>query len=189
MENINLLPNDEAMDFTLDSIYDGKVEAFNLLSLRGKPIMMFFYPVDFGYVSPTEFYQLESIMDKFKTLDCEILAISTEHIPSIIKFLDAEKSIAGLGGNMKIRLVSDPVGKVSKSYGIYKNDENISFKAIILLDPNLKMISCEKFDFPVGCNFEEIFIKLQESLANGEVPSCSTCEVTGFVHGRTYNEN
>jgi len=189
MENINLLPNDEAIDFKLDSIFDGKVESFTLSTLKGKPIMMFFYPVDFGYVSPTEFYQLEALMDQFKMLDCEVLAISTEHIPSMIKYLDAEKSIAGLGGNMKIRLVTDPVGKVSKSYGVYKNDENISFKAIILIDPKFRIISCEKFDFPVGCNFEEIVNKLKGSLTKEEVPSCSTCEITGFVHGRTDKEN
>ena len=185
MQESNLLPDDVAPDFTLNSVYDGKVEKFTLSSLKGKPILISFYPVDFGYVSPSEFYQLHSLMDKFKTLGCELLAISTEHTPSMIKYLNADRNIAGLGGDMNIRLVSDPVGDAAKSYGVFKQEENVSFKAVILIDCNFRIVSCEKFDFPVGCNFDEILFKLQGCLAeeNKNVPECSTCEITGHRHG------
>ena len=185
MVHHNLLPNDAAPDFTLDSVVDGIVEKFSLSSLKGKNVLLFFYPVDFGYVSPSEFYQLESLMEQFKLTNCEVVAISTEHTPSMIKFQKAAKDIAGLGGNMKIRLVSDPNGDAAKSYGVLKAEENVSFKAIVLIDKDSRIISCEKYDFPIGCNFEEILKKVQMSVSQEgkKVPGCSTCEITGFVHG------
>ncbi len=39
-----------------------------------------FYPVDFGYVTPTEFYEIDKLMPKFKEANCSIIAISTETI-------------------------------------------------------------------------------------------------------------
>ena len=185
MVHHNLLPNDPAPDFTLDSVLDGTVEKFSLSSLKGKNVLLFFYPVDFGYVSPSDFYQLEDLMEQFKLADCEVVAISTEHTPSMIKFQKAPKEIAGLGGNMKIRLVSDPNGDAAKSYGVLKAEENVSFKAIVLIDKDSRIISCKKYDFPIGCNFEEILKKVQMSVSQEgkKVPGCSTCEITGFVHG------
>ena len=185
MVDHNLLPNDTAPDFILDSVVNGNVEKFCLSSLKGKSILLYFYPVDFGYVSPTEFYQLETLLEKFQLADCEVVAISTEHTPSMIKFQKAPQEIAGLGGNMKLRLVSDPNGDVSKSYGVFKIEENVSFKAIVLIDKDFRITSCEKYDFPIGCNFEEILKKVQESVGQEgkRVPGCSTCEITGFVHG------
>ena len=52
---------------------------------------------------------------------------------SMVKFQNAPKKIAGLGGSMKIRLVSDPNGDAAKSYGVLKAEENVSFKAIVLI--------------------------------------------------------
>ena len=185
MVHHNLLPNDTAPDFILDSVVNGNVEKFSLSSLRGKNVLLYFYPLDFGYVSPSEFYQLETLMEQFKLANCEVVAISTEHTPSMIKFQQAPQEIAGLGGNMKIRLVSDPNGDAAKSFGVFKAEENVSFKAIVLIDKDSKIISCEKYDFPIGCNFEEILKKVQDSVQQEgkKVPGCSTCEITGFVHG------
>ena len=77
-----LVPGDIAPDFSLDSVLDGKVESISLSSMKDKYVVLMFYPVDFGYVTPTEFYSLE----KFSSLKCSLLAISTEHIPSQIKY-------------------------------------------------------------------------------------------------------
>ena len=148
-----LVPGDLAPDFTLDSVLEGKVEHISLSSMKGKYVVLMFYPVDFGYVTPTEFYSLEPLLETFSSLNCSLLAISTEHIPSQIKFQAAPREEAGLNC-MKIRLASDPVGEVSRKYGMYKLEKNISFRALFIIDPDGKIITIEKCDFPVGCSME-----------------------------------
>ena len=84
---MSLIPGDLAPDFILDSVDDeGMVESLSLDTMKGKFVVLMFYPVDFGYVTPTEFYALEPLLEKFSSMDCCLLAISTEHINSQLKF-------------------------------------------------------------------------------------------------------
>ena len=54
----------------------------SLSSLRGQHVLLMFYPVDFGYVTPTEFYSLAPLLPLLADFNCSVLAISTEHISS-----------------------------------------------------------------------------------------------------------
>eukprot|EP00091_Calanus_sinicus_P015680 TRINITY_DN3419_c0_g1_i7.p2 TRINITY_DN3419_c0_g1~~TRINITY_DN3419_c0_g1_i7.p2 ORF type:complete len:173 (-),score=76.64 TRINITY_DN3419_c0_g1_i7:2-520(-) len=149
-----LVPGDLAPDFTLDSVMDGKVESISLSSMKDKYVVLVFCPVDFGYVTPTEFYSLEPHLETFSTINCELVAISTEHISSQIKYQATPRAEAGLNF-MKIRLASDPTGDVAKKYGVYKQEENICFSSNFIIDPEGKIITMEKCDFPVGCSMGE----------------------------------
>ena len=91
-----LLPGSKAPDFTLNSVLDGQVEEVSILinfieitsispqvslaMFRGQHVLVMFYPVDFGYVTPTEFYSLASLLPSLADMNCAVLAISTEHI-------------------------------------------------------------------------------------------------------------
>ena len=66
---------------------DGQVENLTLSSLRGQYIMLLFYPVDYGYVAPTEFYALESLLPSLADLPCSVLAVSTGRPPGPISSL------------------------------------------------------------------------------------------------------
>ena len=161
---MTLLRGNNAPDFTLDSVDNrGKVESFNLGNMNGKFVVLMFYPVDFGYVTPTEFYALEPLLEKFSSMDCCLLAISTEHINSQIKFQAAPRSEAGLN-SMKIKLASDPTGEVAKKYGIYKEEENICFRALFIVDPEGKIVTVEKCDLPVGVSMEESLRQVQAAM-------------------------
>ena len=78
-----MVPGQVAADFTLPSfINGGDEEEFTLYSIKNKYVLMLFYPVDFGYVTPTEFYQLENLLSEFTSAQCEVIAVSTEHSKS-----------------------------------------------------------------------------------------------------------
>ena len=182
---LQLQPMDSIPDFTLDSVFNGKIEKFTLSSLTEKNVLILFYPVDFGFVSPSEFYQISDNLEEFKKLNCEVIAVSTEHIPSMRRFLTSPKEIAGLE-NIPIRLVSDPTGKIMDNFGVYKKEENVGFPSVFLLGHNLELLSYEKYDFPIGCNFEDALKNLQEiELENRfeDANECSICELTNFSHG------
>ena len=158
-----LVPGDLAPDFTLESVLDLKTEPISLSSMKGKFVVLMFYPVDFGYVTPTEFYSLEPLLEKFNSIDCPLLAISTEHISSQMKFQASPRAKAGLN-SMKIRLASDPTGDVAKMYGVYKVEENICFRALFIIDPEGKIVTIEKCDLPVGCSMEEQLRQVQAAM-------------------------
>jgi peroxiredoxin (alkyl hydroperoxide reductase subunit C) len=165
-----LLPGDLAPDFTLASVLDGQVENVTLSSLRGQYVMLLFYPVDFGYVAPTEFYALEPLLPSITDLPCSVLAVSTEHTSRQLQAQAAPRSQAGLN-MLPIRLVSDPVGDVAKRYGVYKAEENVCFRSVFLLDPEGRVISVEKRDFPVGGNMVELVRQLQAAAGEEEADS------------------
>ena len=92
-----LIPGSKAPDFTLNSVLDGheeEVSVFfvnftnilspqvNLAQFHGQHVLVMFYPVDFGYVTPTEFYSLAPLLPDLSEMNCALLAISTEHISS-----------------------------------------------------------------------------------------------------------
>ena len=160
---MSLVPGDDAPDFTLQSIYKGVEEPISLSSMKGKFVVLMFYPLDFGYVTPTEFYQLEPLLRTFNDLNCSLLAISTEHIPSQMSYLSKPKSEAGLD-NMDLRLASDPTGEVAKMYGVYKPEENICYRSNYVINPEGKIISFDKYDLPVGCNMTETLRDVQAAL-------------------------
>ena len=134
-----LVPGDITPDFSLDSVLDGKVESISLSSMKDKYVVLMFYPVDFGYVTPTEFYSLEKFSSLNSPRSTSPAAPMTE---------------AGLNF-MRVRLAFDPVGEVAKKYGVYKMEENICFRTLFIIDPKGKIVTIEKCDFPVGCSMEE----------------------------------
>ena len=177
-------PKDTIPEFTLDSVFNGKIEEFSLSSLADKTVLILFYPVDFGFVSPSEFYQISNMLEEFKKLNCEVIAVSTEHVPSMEKFQASPTESAGLN-NIPIRLVSDPTGQLIDNVGIYKKEENVAFPSVFLLGPNLELLSYEKFDFPIGCDIEAALMKLQDNADTcyEDAKECSTCELTSKSHG------
>ena len=134
--------------------------------MRGQHVLLMFYPVDFGYVSPSEFYSIAPLLPLLASFHCSLLAISTEHINSqknsqaaprshqyIQKlFLLLKTNLRSEGGleGMGLRLASDPVGEVARLYGVYKAEENLAFSAFYLIDPEGNIVAMEKCDFPVS---------------------------------------
>ena len=68
---------------------------------------------------------------------------------------------------MAVRLASDPVGDVAKQYGVYKEEENVSFRALFVLDSEGRIVSVEKCDFPVGCSMEDQLRQTEAALEGG----------------------
>ena len=68
---------------------------------------------------------------------------------------------------MAVRLASDPVGDVAKQYGVYKEEENVSFRALFVLDCEGRIVSVEKCDFPVGCSMEDQLRQTEAAVEGG----------------------
>merc|ERR1719370_1522525 len=85
-------PGYSAPFFEAPAVFSGgSTSTVNLQSLRGSHGLLFFYPMDFGYISPTELTMLDESLEEFKQENCEVMAISTSSILSKMAFLSLSK--------------------------------------------------------------------------------------------------
>jgi len=129
-----------------------------LSDYRGKYVVLFWYPLDFTFVCPTEIVQFSDRADEFRQLGCEVIAASTDSKFSHMEWTKKDRKKGGLG-QMNIPIISDITKRISSTYGclIKKGgDEGVTFRATYIIDGKgiLRHISIS--DLPVGRNVDEV---------------------------------
>ena len=123
----------EAPDFTADAVYpDFSIKPFSLSALRGKYVLLFFYPMDFTFVCPSEIIAFNRKLDEFKKRNCELVSVSVDSVYSHFAWKSLEPKQGGIG-NIQFPLVSDITKSISRSYGILLN-ESVALRGLFLID-------------------------------------------------------
>ena len=126
-----------APNFSSSCVKSGQVFSVNLESFRGKMVLLFFYPLDFGYICPTEIMGIQDIMMELEANNCTVLAISSGSVLSKVAFLSTPKQEGGLEG-LDIGLVEDKEGSIARSYGVQREDRGYSYRSMVVLDNEMK---------------------------------------------------
>lgn len=136
------------------AVVDGDFEEISLADFRGKYLVFFFYPADFTFVCPTEIIAFSDRVEEFKTINCEVVACSTDSHFSHLAWINTPRKQGGLG-DMKIPILADRTQEISKTYGVLKEDEGVTFRALFIIDDkgNLRQITIN--DLPVGRSVDE----------------------------------
>lgn len=139
--DVALPPGTPAPDFTLRTTPDQSV---TLSELRGKPVVLIFYPADWSPVCTDELAVFNQLLPEFKRFDAEIFGISVDGVWCHNAFADAR--------NLGFNLLSDfePKGEVSRAYGVYRQKEGTSMRANFVIDPE-GVIAWNEVS-PVGIN-------------------------------------
>ena len=118
-------PGSPAPEFTLRSTPDQSVA---LSELRGRPVVLIFYPADWSPVCSDELAVFNQLMPEFERFDAVVLGISVDGVWCHNAFADAR--------NLGFGLLSDfePKGAVSKAYGVYRDKEGTSMRANFVID-------------------------------------------------------
>ncbi|MGD8868365.1 MAG: peroxiredoxin [Gemmatimonadales bacterium] len=114
-------------------LHDDSVrEDFSLADLRGRYVVLFFYPFDFSVVCPSELLALDSRIEKFRERECEVVGVSVD---SHFTHLAWKKTAVANGGIGPIRftLVADLTKQISRDYGVL-SDEGFALRATFLID-------------------------------------------------------
>jgi peroxiredoxin len=129
MANI-LSPGCEAPDFTLNVTPD---QTISLNELRGKPVILVFYPADWSPVCSDEMVLFNEVLKEFKKHKAELLGISVDGYWCHVAF--AKNS------NLHFPLLSDfePKGKVAKQYGVYLEGVGVCERALFVIDKDGKI--------------------------------------------------
>jgi len=143
----------EAPDFTATAVVNEEFKTVKLSDYRGKYVVLFFYPLDFTFVCPTEIIAFSDKIDEFRKRGAEVLGCSIDSQFSHLAWIKTPRADGGLGG-LKYPLVADLTKKISADYGVL-TDGGIALRGTFLIDKNGILRHALINDLPLGRNIDE----------------------------------
>src|SRR3989338_5663627 len=146
----------KAPDFSSKAFMpDGSFKDIQLLDYKGRWVILFFYPLDFTFVCPTEIRGFDKHYAEFKKLNAEVLGASTDSEFSHKAW--AEKEL----GKIQFPILADTSHKVSRSFNVLLEDKGIALRGTFIIDPNGILKSAMVSDLSIGRSVEETLRTLQ----------------------------
>ncbi|MBX3460468.1 MAG: peroxiredoxin [Planctomycetes bacterium] len=124
-----------APDFAGDAVIGGDIKKIQLSDFKGKWVVLFFYPLDFTFVCPTEIVAFNDHLESFKKLNTEVIACSVDSKFSHLAWNQTSLDKGGLGG-VKYPLLSDLTKNISRDYGVLLEQAGIALRGLFLIDPD-----------------------------------------------------
>jgi len=160
-----------APEFTMKTV-DGRGESFSEVTLgdyKGKWLVLFFYPLDFTFVCPTEIKGFNKHIADFKNEGAEILGASTDSEHSHKAWINQAEEHGGLG-SLDFPLASDMTQKVAKDYGILVEEDGIALRGLFIIDPDGILRYSVVHDLNVGRSVDETLRVLKALKSGGLCP-------------------
>ena len=161
----------EAPDFTATAVVDEEFhDKFKLSDYRGKYVVLFFYPLDFTFVCPTEIVAFSDRIGEFRDRGAEVIGCSTDSHFSHLAWIQQARAVGGLGG-LKYPLVADLTKKISSDYGVLL-DGGIALRGTFLIDQKGVIQAITIHNLPLGRSVDEalrVLDALQHFEKHGEV--------------------
>jgi len=135
-----------------------RFKKLKVTDFRGKYLVLFFYPLDFTFVCPTEICQFSDRADEFRKIGCEVVGCSVDTQFTHREYTMKDRKKGGLG-KMTIPLVADITKSIARSYGCLIEDgpdAGVAFRATYIIDVKGKVRHISINDLPVGRNIDEI---------------------------------
>ena len=147
----------KAPDFNVPAVLaDGSiVDDFSFFSAaKGKYAVLFFYPLDFTFVCPSELIALNNRIEKFKEKNVEVIGVSIDSHFTHNAWRNTDINEGGIGP-LQFTLASDMTHSISTSYDV-KSDAGVAFRGTFIIDTEGFVRSQIVNDLPLGRNIDEI---------------------------------
>ncbi len=144
---------------------DGSFKEVKLSDFKGKWVVLFFYPLDFTFVCPTEIRGFNTHHEEFKKLGAEVLTASTDSVYSHKAWTEH-----GLGG-VKFPMMGDTSHEVSRAFGVLVEEKGVALRGTFIIDPEGMVRSAVVNDLAVGRSVEETLRTLQ-AFQTGKLTGC-----------------
>jgi len=151
---VSLRPTDPAPDFVATAVVDGEFKEVSLEDYKGKYLVLFFYPLDFTFVCPTEIISFSERAQEFRDIGCEVAAVSVDSEHTHLAWINTPRKQGGLG-EMKIPLIADITKTISYEYGVLLEDKGIALRGTYVIDPEGVVRAAQVHDLPVGRSVDE----------------------------------
>ncbi|OGN55635.1 MAG: thioredoxin peroxidase [Chlamydiae bacterium RIFCSPHIGHO2_12_FULL_44_59] len=126
-----------------------------LSQYEGKYVVLFFYPLDFTFVCPTELHAFQEKLEEFEKRNAVVLGCSIDSCFAHIAWLNTPKVKGGIEG-IKYPLLSDIHKSIAESYGVLKSDEGIAYRGLFLMDKHGVIRHQLVNDLPLGRSVDEV---------------------------------
>lgn len=160
-----VLVGKQAPDFTATAVYGQDFKDIKLSQFRGKNVVLFFYPLDFTFVCPTELHAFQEKLADFKERNVEVLGCSVDSQFSHLAWLNTPKGKGGIEG-VKYGLVADVGGRIASSFDVL-SEGNVAFRGLFLIDKDGIVRHQVVNDLPLGRSVDEA-LRMVDSLIHFE---------------------
>jgi len=152
-----------APDFRATALVGGDFKELHLGQYKGKWLLLFFYPLDFTFVCPTEIIAFSDRAREFRALGCEVVGCSIDSKFVHLAWAALDRKKGGLG-KMDIPLLADVTHKIARDYGVLFDDgedAGVAARGLFIIDPQGILRHITVNDLPVGRSVDESLRVLQ----------------------------
>lgn len=181
-ENMNITPKigSKAPVFEAEVFQNDDIKKVSLEQFKGKWVILLFYPADFTFVCPTELGDFADKYEQLKSMNVEVLSISTDTAFVHKAWWDNSPTIK----KIKFPMVADPTGKICRAYGTYIENEGLSLRGTFVIDPDGILKAFEVHDNDIGRSSDETIRKIQAAQFVKEHPG-EVCPMNWKPGGKT----
>jgi len=169
---MGVLVGKKAPKFTAKAVVDNQiVEGFSLEQYRGKNVILFFYPLDFTFVCPTELHAFQEKLSEFEKRNAQVVGCSVDSCYSHYAWLRTPKKEGGIEG-ITYPIISDIEKSIAEDYDVLVSGEGIAYRGLFLIDKKGIVRHQVVNDLPIGRSIDEILRVLDALLffeENGQV--------------------
>jgi peroxiredoxin 2/4 len=150
-----------APEFKMEGYFKGQMKNYHLDDFKGKWVVLFFYPLDFTFVCPTELVELSKKHKEFEEIGAQVLGVSVDSVYSHEAWL---KDL----GDFEYPLLSDMTKQASFDYNVLVPEDGISLRGAFIIDPEGNLKSYMVNDISIGRNIDEL-IRLVKAFQTGDL--------------------
>jgi len=152
----------KAPDFACEAVINKKIKKISLADFDGKYKVIFFYPLDFTFVCPTELHAFNELLPEFEKRNAQVLGVSVDSAYSHLAWLNTPKNKGGIEG-VSYPILSDINKTIAKDYGVLDDCEGVAFRGVFILDKDNIVQSIMVNNLGLGRNIAE-FVRLIDAL-------------------------
>jgi len=138
----------KAPDFSATAVIDQEFQTLKLSNYLDQYVVLFFYPLDFTFVCPTEIIAFSDRHEEFSSLNTQILGVSVDSEFAHLAWIQTEKKQGGIG-DINYPLISDLKKEISTSYNVLEPDAGIALRGLFIIDPEgiIQYMTVNNFSF------------------------------------------
>ena len=134
---------------------DGTFKEIQLSDYKGKWVALFFYPLYFTFVCPTEIIAFSDRYNDFKAVGAEVIGVSVDSQFTHLAWRNTPRNNGGLG-ELAYPLVADLNKSIARDYGVLIEDAGIALRGLFIIDPQGVVRAATVHDLPVGRSVDEV---------------------------------
>ena len=160
-----------APDFKADAVVGKLFKSVSLSDYKGKWLVLYFYPLDFTFVCPTEITAFSDKQEEFTKIGAEVVGCSIDSKFTHLAWINTPRKEGGLG-DIKHPLLADVTKKIARDYDVLIEEAGIALRGLFIINPEGKVVYQVIHDLGVGRSVDEtlrVIKAFQQVAKTGEV--------------------